>query len=52
MGYKPLSVVWTGVQKDAVLSNFSGAAFIFILFNFKNKDIKTSIKVTFRSTAT
>lgn len=52
MGYKALSIVLTGVQEDAVLSNFAGTVLISILVNCKIKGIKTSIKVSLRSRAT
>lgn len=42
MGYKAFSIVLTGVQEDAVLSNFAGTVLIFIFVNCKIKDLHKS----------
>lgn len=52
VGYKALSIVLTGVQEDAVLSNFAGTVLVFVLVNCMVKGIKTPMKVSFRSEAT
>lgn len=48
MGYKTFSIVLTGVQEDAIVSNFAATVLIFVLDNCKIKGIKTAIKIAFR----